>query len=349
MESIKIFMQGQSLSIILISYQRIDLLEKSLKSLVSAIEIVKNNTCELLLSVYICINGTDDESYQLALNIKRSFGAISTNIIYNSKPVTPAAARNQLLQLVTSEFVFFMDDDVYLPNNIFLNFWHLKNQYPNIDVWGGPNLTPPSNSQKQKDCGWLVSQALIVGPIAQRYVFSSKDLSLGGQFNLMLCNLFVRNKVLKKGFEFFFKTAEENELIYRLQRQKCQMLASSQLFVWHERRKTYTEFIKQIFYYGYGRGQLLARVSLFKQKLFLLVPIVCLFCLFFLFAFPKTIFAMILLWLTCIQFLYFIQVRHLSVKILFLPLLMCVAYTIGLFRGQTEMITQYQKSKILRT
>lgn len=348
MGSIQIFMQVQNLSIILVSYQRPDLLEKSLRSLALASEAIKSLNQHFNIQTYLCINGNDDDSDQLLLRIQKQYSFLSIQIERINIPVSPAAARNHLLQFVKSEFVFFMDDDVCLPKDIFLHFLSLANQYPNVDVWGGPNLTPVDNSQEQKDCGWLVSQPLLVGPIAQRYAFANTDLAPGGQFNLMLCNLFVRHKLLGIGFESFFKTAEENELIYRLQSKKCQMLASHNLFVWHERRANAKSFVKQIFYYGYGRGQLLSRVSLLRQKFFLLVPFLFLFICTILFSFPKIVFAMILIWLCLIQFLYLAEFRRLNAKIFILPVLMCGAYVFGLFRGQTQMVSRHYKAKILR-
>jgi len=337
-------MQIQSLAIILISYQRPMLLKKALESLISAIDNARNVNQQFSFQVYLCINGSDDVSYQLSLELQtRSV----MHIEHNAKPLTPAAARNQLLQSVKSDFVFFMDDDVILPNDIFIHFRHFQNLYPKVDLWGGPNLTPPESLSQQKDCGWLVSQPFIVGPIAQRYVLSHRDISTGEQFNLMLCNLFVRSTLLQNGFEHFFKTAEENELIYRLQNKKCSMLSSPKLFVWHERRKTYTEFIKQIFYYGYGRGQLLNRVSLVKQKLFLLVPVLCICFLFLAFYFPQTIFSVVLSWLAFVQLMYLIEYRELNAKILILPLLMYAAYVFGLARGFIQMIFWNPKTKIL--
>jgi succinoglycan biosynthesis protein ExoA len=342
------FMQVQNLAIVLVTYKRADLLKRSLSSLALAIQESKDVYHSFNFRTYLCINGEDNESYQLALQFQKQDASFSMKIDCIPTPVTPAAARNNILQSVKDEFVFFMDDDVFLPKDIFLNFLRLACKFPEVDVWGGPNVTPIESSCQQKDCGWLLSQPLLVGPIAQRYALVNQKLVAGGQYNLMLCNLFVRHSILGTGFEPFFKTAEENELIYRLQEKRCPMFASHDLYVWHERRANYLSFVRQIFFYGYGRGQLLRRVSIMRQKLVILALFLFLFASMLFFVFPMIVFVFTLIWLFLINFMYLLEFRRLNAKIFILPLLIYFAYLFGLFSGYQQTLYNFFKTKELR-
>lgn len=318
------------LSVILVTYQRKDLLKRALGSLSRAVHFAQNWKSDFVVKTYLCINGDDNESLPAALEVKEKNPQFDLQITTLDKAVTPAAARNHLLNLANSSFVFFMDDDVELPPNIFIHFLQLNKSMPAIDVWGGPNLTPHSSSQEKLDNGWFVAQPLIVGPVARRYSLSGKNFLPGNQFNLMLCNLFVRREVIdQQGFEVFFKTAEENELIYRLEKNGSQMASSDLLFVWHERRSSYQNFLKQIFYYGYGRGQLFFRVPIKRQKLFISAPIIVLLTLAL---FVKAVW-LILIWLVTLNIIYLIQFRRLNLVVFFMPPLMWILYCVGLLQG----------------
>lgn len=325
----------RDLSILIVTFERADLLEKALNSLLVAVQCARKKYSDFEVETNLCINGQD----KVTLNRLARFETISTlnmHVERIDKSITPAAARNLLLRREQGRFIFFMDDDIELPPDILLNFVQMSTDEPSIDVWGGPNLSPLNSSRCKQDNGWLVSQELIIGPIAWRYKKTRHRLQKGSQFNLMLCNLFIsRDAMNSKKFGEFFKTAEENELIYQLDRQGCKMKSSDRLFVWHERRENYFKFLKQIFFYGYGRGQLFYQEPIRNQKFFIFFPILFLLLLLAIFNVPW----IICVWLGVIKMLYIYRFRRWNNFILVLPIFIWVFYFLGLVTGLKRMLT----------
>ena len=252
------------ISVILVTHGRPNLLLRALASYeVARSSAEKSGPFDFDLR--ILVNGHDDKTVEL-LSGKHHFQQVDF-------PVTPAAARNFLLKDVHSPWVFFMDDDIELPKSFFKNFYQLAFDHPDVEIWGGPNMTPMLNNYLQLRNGWILACSLITGPVSSRYALSGRKTCDGNQFNLMLCNLFIKSYRLSDAtFLPIFKTAEENELLYRLQEKKISACASDWLSVTHERRQNASSFLKQIFYYGFGRGQLFCTVSLAKQIHLLFFP-----------------------------------------------------------------------------
>lgn len=289
------------------------------------------------LKLYICINGPDLPSEDVVRRFQEGHPLIEIEVELLEVPRTPAAARNVFLRRINSSWVFFIDDDIQLPPRILLNFLNLRMKYPEIDLWGGPNLTPIASHSKKICYGWLLSHPLVVGPVFRRYGFSGTTFSQGGQFNLMLCNLFVRRTLIEtEGFGVVFKTAEENELIYRLQKMDCQLGFSDELFVWHERRAGIRSFLTQIFYYGFGRGQLFCRVSLWPQGFFVLCAVLLPFAILCLLRFPSVF----LLWVLVLELNYVLRFRRFEFSVLILPPMIWGISFAGIISGVVSMKTR---------
>lgn len=322
-----------SITVIIVTYDRLFLLEKAVNSLLPALA---NSSCRI--DVKLVINGPDVQT-------KKAAEKWLFHIVELEARVSPAAARNVGLENVESSWVFFMDDDVTLPENYFKQFEILVAEHPDIDVWGGPNLTPPG--KRVFDGGWYTENVLITGPIAYRYKMAGRRFSSGHQFNLMLCNLFMKAHCLKsRGFLSFFKTAEENELLYYITSQGWKMASSDSLFVWHERRSNPVHFLIQIFYYGYGRGQLLFHSSWKLQKIFILPPVLFATLIGLSMFYLKELGFVILLWLACLQAQFFVRYGKLSLLPVVLPLAIWTSYICGIFRGYSGVVKVPQKVEI---
>ena len=121
-------------------------------------------------------------------------------------------------------------------------------EYPDVGVWGGPNVTPLDSSPFEFDIGFILSSYFVTGPVSKRYR-SVADNMVGSELNLSLCNLIVRSYILKtEKFNNHVITAEENELLYRLRKQNIQMRYSNFLAVGHYRRPSSKYFLNQIKY-----------------------------------------------------------------------------------------------------
>ncbi len=320
------------MTVVAITYRRIFLLDKAFKSFLAA-----KNKAGFSIQFHLLVNGQDDETREWIESHRHLFESTNSKYVMLPKAVSPAAARNLLLAEISSDWVFFMDDDVNIPPDFFSSFEGLSTEFPQVDVWGGPNLTPVSH--KKFCAGWFAENPLITGPLARRYCLSGKKIQQGGQFNLMLCNLIVKARCLKdRGFLEFLKTAEENEWFYYIVSQGWRLAASDRLYVWHERRGSGGQLLKQIFYYGFGRGQLLVHDSLWRQKIFLLPPLLTVAILAGLSLHFGYAAGILSIWLSVIQFSYVRRFGRWDVSALILPPLIWLSYVGGMLRGASGLI-----------
>ena len=107
------------------------------------------------------------------------------------------------------------------------------------------------------------------------------------------------------------------------------MAASPKLCVSHERRRDARKFLKQIFYYGYGRGQLFLNVPIAKQLIFVLAPIAAILFLIGAFYFPW----LLLGWILIINLNYFFSTNKIDPIMILLPPLVWVFYIVGMMNG----------------
>jgi hypothetical protein len=168
----------------------------------------------------------------------------------------PGAARNPLIQSARGELLLFLDDDVVPPPELLANLARVARQYPFVSVFGGPNETPPGSPQFEIVQGAVMSSLIGAGPVSRRY--GARTPSFADERWFTLCNLAIR-RVSMLPFLTTLVCAEENEVLAELRAQNEVMRYDPCLSVLHNRRRTLTSFARQMFKYGRGRGQLLAR------------------------------------------------------------------------------------------
>lgn len=284
------------LSIIIATYDRLQFIKPMLSSLSAAI----SHAPEIQVETILCINGKDPDSLRLCETFLQD-RLLSLTILHLDEPRTPAEARNIASQRARGDWNLFLDDDVLVPEYFLSNFLSHTKKDPGVDVWGGPNLTPPASSSVEKKIGWYLENFWIVGPISYRYRRGVNRQRLPFNFHFSLCNLFVRSELFNQlQFKQNLKTAEENELIFQIEKRQMKTRSSDDLFVWHYRRKDIKRFLSQIHYYGYGRGQLIA------QRCFKADTLTWFFCclvalLGLIFFFPLSLAAVFGLWFVAIS------------------------------------------------
>ncbi len=319
----------KGLTVIVVTHRRPILLQRALQSLLSSVK--KSNSS---VQLRVLVNGHDSESWTLCQQMSPELALLKPQFKVLQSGVTPGEARNILASQVQTEWILFLDDDVQVPEDMILNFQRLADSLPQASILGGPNLTPVQSDYSANLNGWFVQNFLIVGPVSTRYRKIGVDQAPGGQFNLMLCNLFVKTEIFEQNnFACHLKTAEENDLLYRVQEKRGIITYSDQLFVWHERRAGLKNFFKQIFYYGYGRGQLLVSGSIRAQFVFGLIPLLFLSMVWALMSWPMIISMLVLTWLCTVQLTHAIHFRKIDFRIFFVPCAVWILYVTGIFKG----------------
>lgn len=168
----------------------------------------------------------------------------------------PGAARNPLIERAQGELLLFLDDDVTAPPQLLRLLVDTAARHPQASVFGGPNSTPPASSRFQLVQGAVLSSLVGSGPVSRRY--GARYTGFADERWFTLCNLAVRRQVMLP-FVDELVCAEENEVLSKLRSLGEPMLYQPSLRVFHARRSSPRSFARQLFKYGRGRGQVLAR------------------------------------------------------------------------------------------
>jgi len=164
--------------------------------------------------------------------------------------------RNEALKKTTGEFIFFLDNDVHIPDRNYINR-HLAYYYndDNVVSVGGPSLTLDTDSVLQKAFGQIFQSYFAMQAVRARYSQVGK-IRKSDEKELIFCNQSMHSSPVKKigGFNTQFHSGnEEKELINRLIQNNYTLIYDPDIVVYRSQRKTLREFIKQIAKYGKSR------------------------------------------------------------------------------------------------
>ena len=102
----------------------------------------------------------------------------------------------------------------------------------------------------------MLASIVATGPVRRRY--GTHPAGEADERWFILCNLAVRRRTMTR-FDDDLVCAEENALLTELHDAGERMLYDPRLRVFHERRGDLTGFVRQMYKYGRGRGQLMRR------------------------------------------------------------------------------------------
>lgn len=166
------------------------------------------------------------------------------------------SARNKMVSKASGNLLLFLDDDVVVDPRLLKRLARAAADHPEVTVFGGPNLTPPGSSRFQIAQGAVLGSFVGAGPVRRRYGRHPEGLADERFFTL--CNLAIRRSAMIS-FSPDVTGGEENALLVELARREGAMLYHPHLHVFHERRARLLPFIRQMYKYGSGRGQVITR------------------------------------------------------------------------------------------
>ena len=168
-----------------------------------------------------------------------------------------AAARSVVLRVRPAEFIYYLDDDVVVCEGTFDRALATMRRWPDVAVLGGPNLTPPGSSWLQRLTTALLASRFTAPGVFRRYRRSEREVVDVDERSLIFCNLLVRVAAVPPGlaFESSLRAGEETLWLCRLASQGGRLAYRGDVAVFHERRRSFGAFLKQLFFYGYGRAQ----------------------------------------------------------------------------------------------
>jgi GT2 family glycosyltransferase len=156
-----------------------------------------------------------------------------------------SAARNVGMRVATGEIIAFTDADC-MADPDWLTYLVARFQSSDFGAVGGPNLPPPDDS--------LVASCVAVSPGAPTHILLDDEVAE----HIPGCNMAFRREALEAitGFDPIFRAAGDDvDLCWRLQNKGYKIGFSPAAVVWHFRRNTVRDYLKQ--QRGYGKAETL--------------------------------------------------------------------------------------------
>jgi hypothetical protein len=154
-----------------------------------------------------------------------------------------SAARNVGLKAAAGEIIAYTDSDC-MADPDWLTYLVARFESSTFAAVGGPNLPPPDDS--------LVASCVAVSPGAPAHVLLDDEVAE----HIPGCNMAFRRDALEaiSGFDPIFRTAGDDvDVCWRLQNKGLTIGFSPAAVVWHFRRNTIGDYLKQ--QRGYGKAE----------------------------------------------------------------------------------------------
>lgn len=179
-----------------------------------------------------------------------------------SGPVLPNRKRQLAAEVTAAEILAFIDDDAYPDPDWLANaVRHFAD--PNVVVAGGPAVTPPGDSPRQRASGAIFAAEVVTAITRHRYV-AERQRDVDG---LASCNLLVRRDAFLRDAEASVRywPGEDILLCMFAARDGARIVYDPTALVYHHRRAVFAAHLHQVWSYGRFRGFFLRRLSTSKQ------------------------------------------------------------------------------------
>ena len=190
--------------------------------------------------------------------------------------------RNEGIKKAQGEIIAFVDDDAFVDQNWLKNADAFFSKYQDIDVVGGPQLTPESDSLFGKISGFALSSVFGGASIRNRYQKSKLNLK-SDERELTSANLFCQKIIFEKMlFNPELWPGEDPEFFNECIEKKIRLAYSPDIVIYHKRRRNLFAFAKQIFTYAYVRPLVRKIKKTRRTSILFFVPSIFLIYLLFL-------------------------------------------------------------------
>src|SRR3989344_3451056 len=252
----------------------------------------------------------------------------------------PSLNRNNGAKESKGEILCFLDDDAFIENDILKKAENFFKKY-NVDILGGPQLTPKDDKYFAKTSGYAISDFFCTSFMSNRYKKGKLNLN-ADENSLTSAICFVKKEVFDKlnGFNLNLFPGEDPEFFYRAKKQGFKIAYSPEIFIYHRRRPTLKLLWKQFSNYGYTRVKKERKIgnkinilyllpSVFLIYLILLIPLSLIRIFFIL---PLIIYILIILISGIKQIIIYKDLKSIFLLPFIYPLIH-VSYGYGLIKG----------------
>ncbi len=164
--------------------------------------------------------------------------------------------RNNGVKSSKGEIIIFLDDDALIEKNFLasIDSFFLRNS--EIDILGGPQLTPETDGFFARSNGYVLSNPFAMPAVYKRYKKSIETLDADSSYitgALLICR---RNIFKSLNFNRNIYPADDVNLINLAKEKGFKVAYSPDVFIYHRRRANLKALIKQIFDYAKSRTSL---------------------------------------------------------------------------------------------
>lgn len=244
----------------------------------------------------------------------------------------PSLNRNNGIKEAKGEIIVFLDDDAYVDKDLLKNAEKFLDENKDIDIVGGPQLTPEGDKFFAKISGIAIASYFGTQSMSNRY--KKGKLNYDGWNLLTSANVFIRKKVFDKigGFNEKLYPGEDPEFFWRAKKNNIKIAYNPDLVIYHKRRSNLFSFVKQFFLYGKVRSKT------GKLELIFFTPSIFLIYLILLFFLSKIwLIPLILYIILALIFSVYDSIRNKSIITLpflpFLYFLIHISYGMGFIIG----------------
>ncbi len=180
----------------------------------------------------------------------------------------PSSNRNKAIEKAKGDYVVFLDDDAVIKEDYLIKVDEFLNKHIEIDVVGGPQLTPVDDSRFGKVSGYALSSKFGAWKLANRYTSNKENLD-ADETSLTSANLICKRKVVDKvKFDESLFPGEDPKFIADVKKQGFRVAYTPTFILYHKRRPTYKSFVKQMFNYGKSRPKKESFLATLKRPFF---------------------------------------------------------------------------------
>lgn len=182
----------------------------------------------------------------------------------------PSENRNKGSARAKGEILAFLDDDASLPENYLKEAEKFFIRYPDIDIVGGPQLTPLDDKGFARISGYALSSTFGAWKIANRYS-ERKTVLDADETAVTSANLLCRREVMEKvQFDTNLFPGEDPKFITDAKKEGFNVAYTPDIKLYHRRRNTIKALLKQIYNYGKVRPLKESFIETLKMPYFLI-------------------------------------------------------------------------------
>lgn len=265
----------------------------------------------------------------------------------------PSENRNRGFEKSKGKIIVLLDDDAVLEEDYLKRVEEFLEGHLDIDIVGGPQLTPKNERGFAKISGYALSSKLGAWKLSNRYS-SQKEVLDVDETALTSANLICRREVMEKvKFDLNLFPGEDPKFISDAKKEGFKVAYSPKIILYHRRRGTANELIKQISNYGKTRPKKEKFSETIKNPFFIFPslfiiylisrPILLLIPIFNKFAVLSSI-PLLLYLLLDIIFAFYDSAKNNDIKasfiLLFIYPLIHISYGLGMIKGYIEKLSR---------